>query len=245
VPTRNLIEASLAHGCLKRFVNLGSFASYTNQHKPRGRLLDETCPIEERPQLRDAYCYAKVKQDELVLEYGQKSGLPYVILRPGVVYGAGKDAITGRVGLGTFGLFLHLGGSNLVPLAYVDNCADAVVLAGVKRGIDGEIFNVVDDDLPSSRSFLRQYKKQVRRFKSLYLPRPASYLLCYLWESYSAWSHGQLPPLLNRKTWHAYWKGSRYSNEKLKRLVGWTPGVSTDTGLARFFEACRAGGPHA
>ena len=85
-----------------------------------------------------------------------------MIVRPGVVYGPGNKGITGRVGLGTFGLFLHLGGSNEIPLTYVDNCADAIVLAGIKGGVDGEVFNVVDDDLPTSRKFLRLYKKNVR-----------------------------------------------------------------------------------
>ena len=98
----------------------------------------------------EAYCYAKVRQDEIVMEYGESRKLPYVIVRPGVVYGPGNKGITGRVGLGTFGLFLHLGGSNRIPLTYVDNCADAMVLAGIKGGVDGEVFNVVDDELPTS-----------------------------------------------------------------------------------------------
>src|SRR5205807_994577 len=83
------------------------------------------------------YCYAKVKQDELVTDYGKKFGIPYVIVRPGSVYGPGKEQITGRVGIGTFGVFLHLGGSNTIPLTYVDNCVDAIVLAGLKKGVEG------------------------------------------------------------------------------------------------------------
>jgi len=33
----------------------------------------------------------------------------------------------------------------------------------------------------------------------------------------------------------------RYSNEKLKIRVGWTPKVRTEEGLRRFFESCRNG----
>ena len=76
--------------------------------------------------------------------------LPYVIIRPGAVFGPGKSAITGRVGINTFGFFIHLGGGNVLPLTYVDNCAEAIVMAGIKPGIEGEVFNVVDDDLPTS-----------------------------------------------------------------------------------------------
>ena len=108
----------------------------------------------------------------------------------------------------------------------MDNCADAIVLAGLKPGIDGEVFNVVDDDLISSRKFLRLYKKNVRKFKSFYLPHFLSYSFCYLWESYSEWSQGQLPPAFNRRRWQVEWKRTRYSNQKLKTLVGWSPKVS-------------------
>src|SRR6266581_643956 len=226
VTTRNLLEASIQHQCLRRFVSISSFAVYTNTQKPRGRLLDESCPVEKRPELRgDAYCFAKVKQDEIVAEYGKRFEIPYVIVRPGYVYGPGHVGITNRVGIGTFGLFLHLGGSNTIPFTYVDNCAEAIVLAGLKKGVDGEVFNVVDDGLPSSRRFLRLYKKHVTRFKSIYIPHASSYFLCWLWEKYSAWSDGQLPPAFNRRVWHAFWKKTRYSNEKLKSRLQWTQRV--------------------
>ena len=243
ITTRNLLDASLEHACLKRFVSVSSFAVYTNRDKPEGRLLDESCLIEERAELRgEAYCYAKVKQDQLVIEYGKQRGLRYVILRPGTVYGPGQETITGRVGIDTFGIYLHLGGSNTIPLTYVDNCAEAIVLAGMRDGIDGEIFNIVDDDLPSCRRFLRLYKRNLKSFRSIYLPHFVSYLFCYLWEKYSLWSNGQLAPVFNRRRWHAEWKRSHYSNSKLKRLLGWTPKVSTGEGLARFFESCGNGG---
>jgi nucleoside-diphosphate-sugar epimerase len=246
VTTRNLIEASLSNACLKRFVNISSFSVYSNTGNAQRRILDEFCPVEICPQLRgDAYTFAKVKQDELVAEYAANSGLPYVIVRPGHVFGPGNLAISGRIGIDTFGRFLHLGGSNKIPLTYVDNCAEAIVFAGLTSGVDGETFNVVDDDLPSSRRFLQLYKKNVKQFKSVYLPHSLSYTLCWLWEKYSAWSHGQLPPVFNRKRWHAFWKKTRYSNRRLKERLGWTPRVSMNEALRRYFEACRARGANA
>lgn len=246
VTTRNLLEASAQCESLMRFVNVSSFAVYTNRKKPSGRLLDESCPVEDHPELRgEPYCFAKAKQDEIVREYGDKLAVPYVIVRPGYVYGPGNEPISGRVGTDTFGVFLHLGGSNTIPFTYVDNCAEAIALAGLKMGIDGEVFNVVDDDLPSSRRFLRLYKREVRRFRSVYVPHVISYLLCALWERYSAWSKGQLPPAFNRARWYANWKKTYYSNAKLKSRVGWAPKVSTADGLKQYFEACRNRGHHA
>lgn len=242
VATRNLLEASLRSACLSRFVLVSSLAVYANRQKPNWRVLDESCPVEEPPEARaEAYCYAKIKQEQLVRDYGQKVRIPYVIVRPGSVYGPRKAEIVGRVGIGTFGPFLHLGGSNSIPFTYVDNCADAIVLAGLVKGVDGEVFNIIDDDLPSSRQFLRKYKRNVRSFKSLYVPHAMSHALCYIWEKYAQWSKGQLPPVFNRSRWHAYWKKTRYTNAKLKRRLGWAPRVSTAEGLHRYFEACKQG----
>lgn len=239
VATRNLLDAARTHGVIRRFVNVSSFAVYTNTGKPRRGLLDESCPVEKHPELRgSAYCFAKAAQDDLVTDYGRRFGLPYVIIRPGYVCGPGNPGLTGRVGIGTFGVFLHLGGDNPVPLTYVDNCADAMVLAGLTQGVDGEIFNVVDDDLPSSRTFLRLYKRNVKRFRSIYVPHIVSYLLCWLWEWYSKSSEGQLLPVYNRKAWYAMWKKTEYSNVKLKTRLGWQPKVPTREALRRHFEAC-------
>src|SRR6516162_1952991 len=84
--TRNLTDAFLGQGQPKRFVNVSSFSVYSTLKLKRGALLDETCPLEEAPQERyDAYGFGKLKQEEIVKEYGARFGLPHVILRPGFV----------------------------------------------------------------------------------------------------------------------------------------------------------------
>ena len=243
VTTRNLMDAALASGRLLRFVNISSFSVYSNIRMKPGSLLDESCPMEDPPERKgEAYAYAKIMQDKLVIEYGEKKGLPYVILRPGVVYGPGVKGIHGRIGIDTFGPFLHIGGSNRIPLTYVDNCAEAIVLAGLTDGIDGEVFNVVDDDLPTSRQFLRMYKKNVAPFRSYYVPKAGSRIFCDLWERYSDWSDGQLPAVFNSTRWSCDWKGNSYSNMKLKMRVGWRPHVPFGEASARFFDYCRTAG---
>jgi nucleoside-diphosphate-sugar epimerase len=243
VTTRNLFEACSRYAHLKRLVLVSSVAVYTNRQK--SQYLDESCPVEPHPELRnDAYCFAKVKQEQIVVEYAKKFGIPHVVIRPGTVYGPGKRDIAGRVGIGIFGLFLHLGGSNKIPFTYVENCAEAIVLAGLVKAIEGEAFNIVDDDLPTSRQFLSLYKKRLRPFKSVYVPHIVSYGLCYLWEKYSQWSKGQLPPAFNRGRWYAQWRKTRYSNEKLKTMLDWKPKVSTAEGLRLYFRSCAQGERH-
>jgi nucleoside-diphosphate-sugar epimerase len=244
--TRNLLDACLELGRPKRFVNVSSFAVYSNLSLKRGALLDEICPLENAPQERfDAYGFGKLKQEELVKEYGTKHQLPYVILRPGYVFGPGKRELSGRIGINTFGFFIHLGGSNLLPLTFVDNCAEAIVLGGLKPGIDNEIFNIVDDQLLTSGEFLKAYKRKVKPFPSIGLPYPAAYLMCSLWEKYSKWSKNQLPPAFNRRRCAAEWKGNRYSSEKLHQRLGWKPRVPLDKAMEAFLAQFESNGEHA
>jgi nucleoside-diphosphate-sugar epimerase len=207
---------------------------YSNLKLDRGAMLDEYCPLEDAPQERfDAYGFGKLKQEELVREYGRTRGLRYVIVRPGAVFGPGKPNLSGRVGFNTFGFFIHVGGSNELPLTFVDNCADAIVLAALKSGVDGEIFNIVDDERLSSREFLAACKAS-KKFLSISIPYPLAYLGCLLWEKYSNGFHGQLPPVFNRRRAAAEWKSQRYSNEKLKERLGWRPRVPMKQAMEAF-----------
>jgi nucleoside-diphosphate-sugar epimerase len=235
VTTRNLVDAVTAAGTVRRFVNISSLAVYSNAEIRRGAAIDERCPIDNSLVERyDPYAYGKAKQDEIVREYGRVHGLPYVIVRPGVTFGPGKAKIPGRVGIDTFGVFLHLGLGNRMPLTYVENCAEAIVLAGLTAGIEGEELNVVDDDLPRSREFLRRYKRNVRRIRTIPVPYSLFYIFNFAWEKYSVWSGGQLPPVFNRRTCEAYYKGQSFSNQKIKALLGWRPRVTMGEALDRF-----------
>ena len=143
----------------------------------RGSILDESCPLEDSPQERyDAYGFGKLKQEEVVREYGSRYGLPYVILRPGYVFGPGKQELSGRIGVNTFGFFIQVNGSNLLPLSFVDNCAETIVLGGLRPGVEGEIFNVVDDELLSGRQFFKEYSKKVNSFS---IRIPYAFATCY------------------------------------------------------------------
>ena len=233
--TRNLTEELLVQPQFRRFVNISSFAVYSNMTLPRHALLDESAPLETASQERyDAYGFGKLKQEELVRDYGAKRGMPFVILRPGTIYGPGKKDLTGRIGIDTFGFMIHVGGGNLLPLTYVDNCADAIVLAALKPGVDGEVFNVVDDELLTSRQFLRAWKRRTGKKFSVRLPYSVAWLLSGWWEDISKRRKGQLPPAFNRRRCAAEWKGNRFSNEKLKTRLGWQPRVGVTAGMESF-----------
>jgi nucleoside-diphosphate-sugar epimerase len=131
---------------------------------------------------------------------------------------------------------MHIGGTNDLPLTYVDNCAEAIVLAGLVPGVEGETYNVVDDETLTSGQFLQQYKHAVKGFRSIRVPYLVAYAFSILWEEHSRRTGGQLPPAFNRRRCAADWKGNRFSNAKLKAGLGWKPRVPLTESMARYLE---------
>jgi nucleoside-diphosphate-sugar epimerase len=166
-------------------------------------------------------------------------GRELTILRPGVIYGPGGGAFSSRVGVSMFGWFLHLGGANVLPLSYLDNCAEAVALAALSPAAAGQTFNVHDDDLPTCAQYLRRYSREVAKLRRIRIP----YWLLMLGSRAVLWYHrvskGQLPAAFTPYTTRTLYRGRLYDNARLKSL-GWRPPVSTDTGLQRTFEYLRA-----
>jgi nucleoside-diphosphate-sugar epimerase len=234
IATQNLLEAFAGHGKPRRFVNVSSFAVYSNFRMERGAPLDEMSPTEESPRERfDAYTFGKLKQEEIVRYFGRGRKIPFVILRPGTVFGPGNRDLTGRIGFRVSRFFFHVGGSNQLPLTYVDNCAEAIVLAGVHPGIEGETFNVVDDDLLTSRQFLDAYRRHVGRFLCFRVPYGTAYFLFALCELCAKYGR-PFPKRFNRRRCAAEWKGNRYSNRKLRERLGWKPRVPIEKAMEAF-----------
>jgi nucleoside-diphosphate-sugar epimerase len=195
--------------------------------------IDEATPIEPHPERRDLYSFAKIRQERLFWEYRERYSFSLVVARPGVIYGCGGAALPARVGLQFPGVFVHMGCANTLPLTHVENCADAVALIGAK-GEDREAYNVVDDDLPTSRVFFRNYRRKVDAMRYVSMPYWATQALSKFVESYHRRSKGQLPAVLTPYKSEIMWKGMRVSSSKLKRL-GWEQRVPTREALEKFF----------
>ena len=129
VSSRNLLDAVTDRKPL-RIVLVSSFGVYGVAGLRRGTQVNEQTVLEPRPEWRDHYSFAKLRQEQLFWEYQRRNGFELVVLRPGVIYGPDGGHFSNRVGLTIGNWQLHFGGSNLLPLSYVDNCAEALVIAG-------------------------------------------------------------------------------------------------------------------
>jgi nucleoside-diphosphate-sugar epimerase len=242
VVSRNLLEALEARKSIPlqrtRVVLVSSFGVYGVVPLGRGARIDENTPLENRPELRDPYSFSKLRQEQLFREYQQKAGFELVVLRPGVIYGPGGSAFSSRVGLQIGPVFFHLGGSNPLPLSFVVNCAEAVVLAATDPHSSGQVYNVHDDDLLTASQYLREYKRHVKRIRSIQLPYRMTRMLAWSLEKYHRRSQGQLPAIITQYKAAAAWGGNRFDNSKLHTL-GWHQLISTSDAMTKTFEYLR------
>jgi len=147
------------------------------------------------------------------------------VVRPGFVFGPGQELLGSRIGLEVLGLFLHLGGRNPVPLTYVENCAEAVALAGTAPEAEGTALHLVDDDLPTSADLLRRYRREVRPVRAVPIAYTALRLLARLNAWYSAATDDHLPPVFTPYKVASLWKRQRFTNGRAKAVLGWEPRI--------------------
>lgn len=230
VGTRQLLyEARRFH--VGRVVLVSSLAVHGVGHLPAGGVVDEGCPLDPEPHRRDPYTYSKVEQERAAWEAHARGDVRLVVVRPGVIYGPGRDCVTARVGLQLGRLLLKMGGRQRLPYTHVENCAAAVHLAGTVPGAVGEAFNVIDDAPPTANELLAVCRREGVRRRVIGVPGWAIGPLSGLCQWYHRWSNGQLPEVLTRYKSAAQWKPLTYRNAKAKAGLGWRPEVTFEAGL--------------
>jgi nucleoside-diphosphate-sugar epimerase len=133
--TKNILEAGFRSG-VKRFIHISTVQVY-------GRLsdgdLDETKP---KRYFGDGYSNSKLDAEKIALAYYQKHGLPLVIIQPTIVYGPDSLVWTEHL-LNTLRKERHIlvdYGVGFCNAVYIDDVADAIVLAAVRDEAVGESF---------------------------------------------------------------------------------------------------------
>jgi nucleoside-diphosphate-sugar epimerase len=240
VATENLLSAMTEAG-VKRLVAASSFSVYDFTAASPSVALDETSLLEKDALKLDAYARIKLLQESLVREYAGRHGIDLVVLRPGMIWGRGH-LLNAWIGMPAGRrIWLRTGARARVPLTYVENCAEAVMMASESNTAQGQILNVVDDDLPTQRQFARLVLSRISP-RRLLIPIP--YLLLRLAAGTAELlnrrmlnSRARLPGLLIPSRLDARAKPLIYSNQRIKRLLGWTPRYSLHEGLDRSLAA--------
>jgi nucleoside-diphosphate-sugar epimerase len=170
--TRNILELSRRHG-IGRLVYISSCGVYGVAGCRKSENLSEDSPLERFPERRGAYSEAKLEAERLVTE-AMQHGLPIVCLRPGTIYGPGGEIFTPMMGLSLLGnrVFAVFGdGSSFLPLVYLDNMVEAILVALTHPAAAGQTYNVVDPTRVSKKSYMAELVKKIHPTAvTIYLP---------------------------------------------------------------------------
>ena len=146
--SRNVLRAAREAG-VRRLVHVSSVIVYgLDEPADRGALTESALPPE--PDRWGLHQRSKLGA-ERAMSSGSGPDTEVVIVRPGIVYGPGSAGALERklVQLGPFRLTLGRGDNHL-PLVYVDNVVDGILLALASPAAAGEAYNLVDQPQPES-----------------------------------------------------------------------------------------------
>ena len=236
VATENLLWAMDQAGC-RHIVAISSFAVYDYLHRRSFSVLDEASPTDEAMVDRDEYAQTKLIQEKLVRDTAAKNGWTWTVLRPGMIYGR-DNLFNARVGMGGAGrTWVRTGAWAQIPLTYVENCAEAIVLAAETPAAHGQVLNLVDDRPPTQRRYAKLLQSRTTPRPRL-VPLSWTVLrtvarLGWLWNRFVLGGKAKVPGLLVPARLHARCKPLRYRNDKAKSVLGWVPRYTLEQAVDR------------
>lgn len=179
------------------------------------------------------YGQAKQKQELIARRYSGR--VSYAIVRPGTVYGPGctpwyYDLIDQLHS--PFWPTLISGGNNAAGLAYVENVVDMLLLCASHPDARGQAFNASDDSDITWRRYVTGLAEIVgsRPPSSCpaWLARGAARVLETGWR----WFGIRRRPPVTREALTFVAVNNRYPMDKARRLLGYTPRVGFEEGMA-------------
>ncbi|MBW4628509.1 MAG: NAD(P)-dependent oxidoreductase [Brasilonema octagenarum HA4186-MV1] len=238
IATENLLNAMLSANVL-RLVDISTFSVYDYLRTTSGTTITEDTLVECDPLERDEYAQTKILQEELVREFEQEHKAQVTIVRPGLVYGRDNLWSTLLGGKLSGNLWLRIGAYATMPLTYVENCADAIVSAVEREEAIGQTLNIIDDDLPTQRAYVKELAKRKyslpRMIRINWTLMRAIAWLFWIYNKKVLNGQAKLPGIFNPIILDARFKLFSYSNARAKKVLNWNPRYSLNTALDRSF----------
>ena len=230
--TQNVVDAALKHG-VSRVVYVSSI-TLLDYAGHRGAPMNEAAPVEPHPDWRGAYTETKLQAERIVSDAIAK-GLKAVILRPGQIFGPGAEMVPPYGTLALGGKWVVVGSGNiLLPLVYVEDVVDAIMLAARREGVCGKIFQLVDDVRPTQREYIEICRAHLgEKLKVMYVPRAVFYA--------AGIGIGALGSLLHRSVPLTRYKVSSirevrtFDCSAARDGLGWRPEVGVKRGMELMF----------
>jgi nucleoside-diphosphate-sugar epimerase len=223
--TRNLMQCAADAG-VRRFVHVSTLSVYGLSY--RGVIHEGLPPA---PGF-DPYGISKTEAEAVVQRVSGLRGLPYSIVRPGMIYGARASLWTGALyrfaklrptpWLGDGGGFAHC--------VHVDDVIDQMLVQAEHDGAVGEAFNCVSDPVPTWHGFINGYQWIAGHDDWIELPTaPIDALAALVMWLSPRYSRGRMMPQ------YLQFMQARtiFSMKKAHERLGWQPQVDLPDGMAR------------
>lgn len=145
---QSLVEAALDAG-VRRFVHVSSMSVHGNDV---GGTIDESAPFHREP---DPYNRSKIAGERVLLRLMRERDAPVTIVRPGLIYGPRDTNSFARfAGLVAQGRMVLVGtGNNHLPLIYVSDVAQGILLAGERDEALRKTYLLVNDEEVTQRDY--------------------------------------------------------------------------------------------
>jgi nucleoside-diphosphate-sugar epimerase len=225
--TENVCSAALAAG-VRRFVHMSSSSVYG---MALGRPADERCPLAP---FRDPYPITKASGDLAVQRMIAEDRLPAVIVRPDQIFGPGDRLHFGRIAdqLRAGRGIIVGSGDNAVPLVYVTDVVQALLLALDSERAVGQAYNITNDRPITQKQLVRAIARELgASAPRLHIPYRALYAAGYAAERLAALAPSRHRPPITRLGVAFFGTDNRYAIDKARRELGYAPRVDLYDGV--------------
>ncbi len=223
--TKNVLEAALPAGAIKRFIHCSSAGVQGPIDNP---------PADERMPYAPSNIYerTKTKAEKLVLQYYKEYNLPVIILRPEFVYGPGDLHVLGLFAAIKKGMFVIFGkGSSLLHPTYIDDCTQAFMRALYGDNQYGEVFIIAGEKPVSVKELAYTIADALGVRRPFCVPYWLGYNVAVVFEGLGG-MFGFDPPL-NRSRLKFFTENRAFDISKARNKLEYIPKTSFAEGAAR------------
>ncbi len=232
--TRNVVQSCLRHDT-QRLVHVSSLSVLDHAGRDPMVVVTEISPFEPYPERRGAYTQSKLAAEHLVSDAIVEHGLRAVIVRPGQIVGPGAEHVTPNGALAIAGRWIAVGSpSQTLPLVYLDDVVDALLLAAESAAAQWRVVHIVDPQEITQGEYLARVKrKRGAGLKLMRLPTSVLMLLASGVELLGKVLGRSVP--LTRYRVRSLRPLANLDPEIARSLLGWVPRVGLHRGMDIMF----------
>jgi 2-alkyl-3-oxoalkanoate reductase len=224
--TENVCRAAMSVG-VRRVVHVSSWTIYG---MARGRPLTEDDPPAPR---NDPYWITKAQGDLLVQRLIAKENLPAAIIRPGTIFGVGDRLNFGRMAdkIRTNKGLVIGSGRNALPMVYVTDVVQGLLLCADLDQAQGQAFNITNDQPLTQGEFLQAIAQELGTAPPrLHILYAAAYAIAFAAER-AVKLTGSKHPFVTRHGITLFGTDNRHAIDKARTELGFAPQVSIRKGI--------------